>query len=105
MPGLDPKWKLLLCLSTVCVSPQTIIFMYHRLLFLCTMKGYVLVLTSVSSSTEGNMDSWSRTRALEPGTLPLAGCATLKKLLYLSGPQVPHLENKHSNSSHLKELL
>ena len=41
----------------------------------------------------------------DTGAAPLAGCATLKKLLYLSGPQVPHLENKHSNSSYLKELL
>ena len=51
------------------------------------------------------MDYWSRTRALELGTLPPAGCATLEQLLYLSGLHFPHLENRDSNSTYLTELL
>lgn len=89
-PGVDPKMEVLCFLQAEKVS-------VHRQLFLWTVQGGFLA----SSFTEATRPR-SRTQVLELGVLPPARRTALDKLLYLSGPHFPHLENKHS--SYLKEL-
>ena len=64
------------------------------------------MLSSLSAFTaavwpDGQGHGW----ALRLGALPLAGCATLEKLIDFSGLQFLHLEERDNNSTYLTELL
>lgn len=66
----------------------------QRSSFLPTIKGYFLVLSSRSALTVALWSAGQGHEGLRLRALPLAGCATLEKLIDVSGLQCLHLEDR-----------
>ena len=66
----------------------------HRSSFLPTIQGYFLVLSSRSALTVAAWSAGQGHEGLRLRALPLAGCATLEKLIDFSGLQCLHLEDR-----------
>lgn len=66
----------------------------HRSSFSPTVKGCFLVLSSWNALTEAVWSAGQGHEGLRLRALPLAGCATLEKLIDFSGLQCLHLEDR-----------